>query len=187
MAQGFSHVDSEGKAFAFIGDSTFFASGITGVVNAVINEADITICILDNSTTAMTGHQPHPGTGINMMGHDVGKISITNILNGIGLKKVITVDPFELDKAIETVKECAQTKGVKAIIFKSPCIAIEKSSKKCKINDSCVNCKKCIRETGCPALILTDGKVTIDQSLCTGCGLCKQVCPMNAIGGAADE
>ena len=187
MAQGFSHVDSDGKAFAFIGDSTFFASGITGVVNAVINEADITICILDNSTTAMTGHQPHPGTGINMMGHDVGKISITNILNGIGLKKVITVDPFELDKAIETVKECAQTKGVKAIIFKSPCIAIEKSSKKCTINDSCVNCKKCIRETGCPALILTDGKVTIDQSLCTGCGLCKQVCPMNAIGGAADE
>ncbi|MBR3634908.1 MAG: indolepyruvate ferredoxin oxidoreductase subunit alpha [Lachnospiraceae bacterium] len=181
MAQGFSHVDGDGKAFAFIGDSTFFASGITGVVNAVINEADITVCILDNSTTAMTGHQPHPGTGINMMGHDVGKISIKNILEGIGLKKVVTIDPFELDKAIDTVKECANIKGVKAIIFKSPCIAIEKSSKKCLIKDSCVNCKKCIRETGCPALILTDGHVTIDQSLCSGCGLCAQVCPMGAI------
>ena len=129
MAQGFSHIDGDGKAFAFIGDSTFFASGITGVVNAVFNEADITICILDNSTTAMTGHQPHPGTGINLMGHDAGKISITKILEGIGLQKVVTVDPLDLDKAIATVKECAAIKGVKAIIFKSPCIAIEKSKK----------------------------------------------------------
>lgn len=183
MAQGFSHIDGDGKAFAFIGDSTFFASGITGVVNAVFNEADITICILDNSTTAMTGHQPHPGTGINLMGHDAGKISITKILEGIGLQKVVTVDPLDLDKAIATVKECAAIKGVKAIIFKSPCIAIEKSKKKCTVTESCINCKKCIRETGCPALTLADGKVVIDALLCTGCGLCRQVCPVNAIGG----
>ena len=183
MAQGFSHIDDDGKAFAFIGDSTFFASGITGVVNAVFNEADITICILDNSTTAMTGHQPHPGTGINLMGHDAGKISITKILEGIGLQKVVTVDPLDLDKAIATVKECAAIKGVKAVIFKSPCIAIEKSKKKCTVTESCINCKKCIRETGCPALTLADGKVVIDALLCTGCGLCRQVCPVNAIGG----
>ena len=187
MAQGFSHMDAEGKAFAFIGDSTFFASGITGVVNAVFNEADITICILDNSTTAMTGHQPHPGTGINMMGHDAGKISIEKILEGIGLAKIVTVDPLQLDQAIEAVKACAAVKGVKAIIFKSPCIAIERSNKKCSIKDSCINCKKCIRETGCPALSLTDGKVTIDASLCTGCGLCSKICPMHAIGGEGDE
>ncbi len=187
MAQGFSHVDARGKAFAFIGDSTFFASGITGVINAVFNEADITICILDNSTTAMTGHQPHPGTGINMMGHDAGKISIEKILQGIGLAKIITVDPLKLAEAMAAVKECAAIKGVKAIIFKSPCIAIEKSSKKCSINDNCINCKKCIRETGCPALSLADGKVTIDASLCTGCGLCSQVCPVQAIGGEGDE
>ncbi|MCR5417751.1 MAG: indolepyruvate ferredoxin oxidoreductase subunit alpha [Lachnospiraceae bacterium] len=187
MAQGFSHVDGEGKAFAFIGDSTFFASGITGVVNAVFNEADITICILDNSTTAMTGHQPHPGTGINMMGHDAGKISIEKILSGIGLKKIVTVDPLKLDEAMQAVRECADIRGVKAIIFKSPCIAIEKSSKKCTITNACINCKKCIRETGCPALTTAEGKVTIDASLCTGCGLCRQVCPVNAIGGDGDE
>ena len=183
MAQGFAHVDKEGKAFAFIGDSTFFASGITGVVNAVFNEADITICILDNSTTAMTGHQPHPGTGKNMMGHDAGAVSISKILEGIGLKKVVTVDPLDLDKAIRTVKECADMPGVKAIIFKSPCIAIEKSSRKCLVMDGCVNCRKCIVETGCPALTDVGGRVKIDASLCTGCTLCAQVCPMGAIGG----
>jgi indolepyruvate ferredoxin oxidoreductase alpha subunit len=183
MAQGFSHIDKEGKAFAFIGDSTFFASGITGVVNAVFNEADITVCILDNSTTAMTGHQPHPGTGKNMMGHDAGAISIPKILEGIGLKKVVTVDPLNLDKAIHTVKECADLPGVKAIIFKSPCIAIEKSSTKCMVTDACINCRKCILETGCPALNDVGGNVKIDASLCTGCTLCMQVCPKEAIGG----
>ena len=183
MAQGFSHIDKEGKAFAFIGDSTFFASGMTGVVNAVYNEADITVCILDNSTTAMTGHQPHPGTGRNMMGHVTQKVSIPKILEGIGLTKVITVDPLDLKASVAAVKECAASEGVKAIIFKSPCIAIERSAKKCSVSDACINCKKCIRETGCPALSLSDGRVVIDTSLCTGCGLCAQVCPVSAIKG----
>ncbi|MCR5118129.1 MAG: indolepyruvate ferredoxin oxidoreductase subunit alpha [Lachnospiraceae bacterium] len=183
MAQGFSHIDKEGKAFAFIGDSTFFASGITGVINAVFNEADITVCILDNSTTAMTGHQPHPGTGKNMMGHDAGAVSISKILEGIGLKKVVTVNPLNLEKAIQTVKECADMPGVKAIIFKSPCIAIERSSSKCMVTDACINCRKCILETGCPALSDVGGRVKIDASLCTGCTLCMQVCPKEAIGG----
>ena len=187
MAQGFSHIDSEGKAFAFIGDSTFFASGITGVVNAVFNEADIVICILDNSTTAMTGHQPHPGTGKNMMGHDAPKVSIKNVLEGIGIQKIVTVDPLRLDEAVSAVKECADLPGVKAIIFKSPCIAIGRSSKKCSISKECVNCKICIRETGCPALITAEGRVTIDESLCTGCGLCAQVCPKGTIGGGLNE
>ena len=186
MAQGFSHIDPEGKAFAFIGDSTFFASGLTGVVNAVTNEADITICILDNRTTAMTGHQPHPGTGRNMMGHQFDPVSIPKILEGIGIKKVVTVNPLDLSQAISTVRECAALPGVKAIIFKSPCIAIEKSGRTCSVSEKCINCKKCIRETGCPALTTKNGQVTIDASLCTGCTLCAQVCPVGAIGGAAD-
>lgn len=187
MAQGFHWVDPEGTTFAFIGDSTFFASGITGVVNAVYNDADMILCVLDNSTTAMTGHQPHPGTGRNMMGDVVDKVSIVKILEGIGLKKIITVDPLDLDASIQAVQECAAVKGVKAIIFKSPCIAITKPTGKCIVSDKCINCKKCIREIGCPALITVDGQVTIDANLCTGCGLCSQICPVSAIGGACNE
>ena len=183
MAQGFHWVDPgmEGAAFAFIGDSTFFASGITGVVNAVYNEANVVICILDNSTTAMTGHQPHPGTGRNMMGDIVEKVSIENILKGIGLNFVKTVDPLHMEETVATVREAAAKKGVKAIIFKSPCIAIVKSNKKASISEKCIQCGKCIREIGCPAIVKIDGKVTIDSNLCTGCNLCGQICPVEAI------
>lgn len=187
MAQGFHWIDKDATTFAFIGDSTFFASGITGVVNAVYNDADMILCVLDNSTTAMTGHQPHPGTGKNMMGDVVDKVNIVKILEGIGLKKIVTVNPLDLKASVEAVQECASISGVKAIIFKSPCIAITKPIGKCVVSGKCINCKKCIREIGCPALITIDGQVTIDTNLCTGCGLCSQICPVNAIGGAEHE
>ena len=184
MAQGFNHMDSDAVAFSFIGDSTFFASGITGVVNAVYNAADMIVCILDNSTTAMTGHQPHPGTGRNMMATPVEKISIEKILLAAGVKKVVTVDPLDLDAAIAAVKECADRKGVKAIIFKSPCVAITKPDKKMRVDsEKCIGCLRCIREIGCPALSVSGGKAVIDENLCTGCGLCAQLCAVHAIGG----
>ena len=181
MAQGFNHMDPEAKCFAFAGDSTFFASGITGVVNAVYNGADMTVIILDNSTTAMTGHQPHPGTGFNLMSGPVDVVSIPRVLEAIGLTKVMTVDPLDLNASVAAVKECADLPGVKAIIFKSPCIAITKPSGKMKINDKCIGCKKCIREIGCPAISVHEGNVVIDEGLCTGCGLCAQICPVKSI------
>ena len=187
MAQGFHWTDNDGVCFGFVGDSTFFASGMTGVVNAVYNNADMVLCVLDNSTTAMTGHQPHPGIGRNLMGQIVDKVDIAKVLEGIGVKKAVTVNPLDIDASVKAVQECADIPGVKAVIFKSPCIAISKPTAKCAILDKCVQCKKCIREIGCPALIIADGKVTIDSGLCTGCGLCSQVCPVNAIGGGADE
>jgi indolepyruvate ferredoxin oxidoreductase alpha subunit len=191
IAQGVTKVEPDRVSFAFVGDSTFFASAITGVVNAVYNQADMTLIVLDNSTTAMTGHQPHPGTGHTMMGEIVEKVSIEAVLRGCGVETVETVNPFELDKAIDCVKSVADKPGVKAIIFKSPCIAITKPVGCANINsDKCIQCKKCIRELGCPALVVSNGKVTIDESLCTGCGLCSGVCPVDAIsckGGSTNE
>ena len=188
MAQGFNHMDPDAVAFSFTGDSTFFASGITGVVNAVYNAADMIVCVLDNSTTAMTGHQPHPGTGRNMMATPVEKISIEKILLAIGVTKVITVDPLDLDASVAAVRECAERKGVKAIIFQSPCVALTKPDKKlCVDSAKCIGCLRCIKEIGCPALSVSDGKAVIDENLCTGCGLCAQLCPVEAIGGGSHE
>ena len=182
MAQGFSVVEKDTTCFAFVGDSTFFASGMTGVVNAVYNQHDMVLVVLDNSTTAMTGHQPHPGTGKTMMGDIVNKVSITKILEAVGLTEIRTVDPLDLPKAVETVRELADMPGVKAVIFKSPCIALFKPEKTCNIDsDKCINCKKCINELGCPAITVNESKVVIEPALCTGCGLCTKVCPVGAI------
>lgn len=189
MAQGFYHNEPDRKCFSFIGDSTFFASGITGVVNAVYNQAKITVCVLDNSTTAMTGNQPHPGTGLTMMGEVVEKISIEKTLQAVGVKSVVTVNPFDHEAAVQAVKDAVQVDGVSAVIFKAPCISVmaklgfKKPVPLSVDNDKCIGCQKCIRQLGCPALYIKEGekKVVIDASLCTGCGLCSGVCPTKAI------
>ena len=188
MAQGLSHLHPDAVCFAFVGDSTFFASGMTGVVNAVYNEADLILCVLDNSTTAMTGHQPHPGTGRNMMGHIVEKVDIASVLHGIGVQDVVTVDPLNLRDSVEVIRTLAGRTGVRAVIFKSPCVALTRPEGKCAVDASkCVFCRKCVREIGCPALVAADGRIAIDPNLCTGCGLCAQLCPTGAIGGVKHE
>ncbi|MBR1675210.1 MAG: 4Fe-4S binding protein [Eubacterium sp.] len=182
IAQGVGHIEPDTKCFAFVGDSTFFASAITGVINAVYNQADMTLIVLDNSTTAMTGHQPHPGTGHTMMGEIVAKINIEQILRGIGLTTVETIDPLDMKGSIELIKRVADEPGVKAVIFKSPCVAIVPPNKALHIDqEKCIKCKKCIREIGCPGIVINDGRVEIDTSLCTGCTLCSLVCPVGAI------
>ena len=184
IAQGVKKIEPDTACFAFIGDSTFFASAITGVVNAVYNQANMTLVVLDNSTTAMTGHQPHPGTGRTVMGEIVQKINIEQVLRGIGVQDVETVNPLDHEAAVSCVKELADKPGVKAIIFKSPCIAVTKPGTPMHVDiSSCIHCKKCIRELGCPAIITEDGNVSIDSSMCTGCGLCSQICPVHAIKG----
>lgn len=189
MTQGIGKIEPDTTCFAFVGDSTFFASAITGMVNAVYNQANMILVVLDNSTTAMTGHQPHPGTGKTMMGQVVEKVSIVDTLHGIGVKTVETVNPLHLSEAIDCVKRVAAQDGVKAIIFKSPCAVLIRSNPPAEIQaDTCIQCKKCIRTLGCPGIVLRDGTVQIEQSLCTGCGVCTQVCPVSAIsvtGGAS--
>ncbi|MDO5709575.1 MAG: thiamine pyrophosphate-dependent enzyme, partial [Coriobacteriales bacterium] len=184
IAQGVFHVEPDTTCFAFVGDSTFFASGITGVINAFYNQANLSVVILDNSTTAMTGHQPHPGTGRTMMGEVVEKVSIEAILRAIGLRTVETVNPLDHKLAVETVKRVAGEPGVKAIIFKSPCVVLARPQAKSHVDAvRCIGCKRCIRELGCPAIALKDGKAIIDEAQCSGCTLCEQVCPVGAISG----
>ena len=188
IAQGIHNVEPDTKNFAFVGDSTFFHTGIPGIINAVYNETDITVIVLDNSTTAMTGHQPHPGTGRTMMGEITEKVDIEAVLRGCGVKHVATANPLHLEEAKKAVKEAADFKGVSAVIFKSPCIALFKPEQQFKIeSEKCIQCKKCIREIGCPAIAVREGGVKIDSSLCYGCGLCAQICPVGAIGGTKHE
>ncbi len=189
IAQGLQHIEPDAVHFAFIGDSTFFHTGIPGVINAVYNQTDLVLVILDNSTTAMTGHQPHPGTGKTMMNTVSPKIDLEKLLLALGVQSVKKVNPFDLTNAITCVKEAAQTKGVAAIIFEAPCISLFKPEKKYQISDSCTSCQRCIKELGCPAISKDSisNKVVIDQSLCYGCSLCAQICPAKAIVIGGDK
>jgi len=184
IAQGIARTDPGTRAFAFVGDSTFFASAITGAVNAVYSGADMTLVVLDNSTTAMTGHQPHPGTGFSVTGEIAAKISIEGLLSSLGLTAVEVCDPLDYGKSVETVKRVSAMPGTKAIIFRSPCVALLKGLKPAAVDAAkCIGCRKCINKLGCPGLLFKNQKAAIDPALCTGCGLCGQICPVGAIGG----
>lgn len=183
IAQGLAHAEPDAAHFAFIGDSTFFHSGITGLVNAVYNRANVKIVILDNSTTAMTGHQPHPGTGRTMMGENHEPVSIEKLVRACGVESLRVLDPFDFEAAVNAAMDAAAEKGVSVIIFRAPCIAIDKSGKTpLTVSDKCTGCGRCVRELGCPAMrVGADKKAVIDPSLCTGCGLCVKLCAFDAI------
>ncbi|MBQ2114255.1 MAG: 4Fe-4S binding protein, partial [Selenomonadales bacterium] len=181
MPQGIARTGHDAVHFGFVGDSTFFHSGITNVINAVYNNMDEVVVILDNSTTAMTGHQPHPGIGRTMMGDVSAKISIEKVLEAVGVTSIRIVDPLDLPRAKQAVSEAAEEKGVRVIIFRSPCIALFKGEHTRQTNYNCIGCQTCIKEIGCPALSMKNDRCVIDTSLCNGCGLCEHVCPCQAI------
>ena len=122
MAQGFAVAEPQKKHVAFVGDSTFFASGLTGIVNAVYNDHDITLIVLDNATTAMTGSQPHPGTGVTLMGAKKPPVSIERVLRAVGLSLVMHANPLDIEESVATVQEAIEYEGPSAVLFKSPCI-----------------------------------------------------------------
>ena len=183
VAQGLKRVEPDTIHFAFIGDSTFFHTGIPGVINAVYNQTDIIIVVLDNSTTAMTGNQPHPGMGITMMGNNVEKISIEKILTAIGVSALIKVNPFDQKAAKEAVIELMEKKGVRVLLFEAPCVIIARPDGSADIDpQKCTGCKVCLLKLGCPAISFGNGKAVINSALCTGCGICADLCPTGAIG-----
>ncbi len=186
MAQGIARMEKDTTAFAFIGDSTFFHTGIPGVVNAIYNGADEVIVVLDNSTTAMTGRQPHPGTGATMMGGQVAPMSIPKVLEGLGVP-VWRASAFDLQAAKAAIAQAAALRGrVRAVVLEGPCVSLVKGAKPLTVDrEACLGCRRCVRELGCPALFMQEGKAQIDASLCTGCTLCQQVCPVNCLKGGA--
>ena len=170
IAQGLNHLEPDKKQIAFIGDSTFFHTGLPGIVNAVYNNADITIIVLNNSTTAMTGHQPHPGTGMTLMQNMSEKVDICGLLKACGVNKVELADPLDLKISINIVREAMEYKGPSAVVFYSPCIAQITKRQDFKIDkQTCNNCGRCLREIGCPALIREQGQICIESLLCMGC------------------
>lgn len=184
IAQGFSIVEPNKKALAFIGDSTFFASGMTGVANAVYNQHDITIVVLDNATTAMTGSQPHPGTGVTLMGPKSEPISIETVLRALGVKVITHANPLHLDDAVVAAKEAIEYDGPSAIIYESPCIKLIKPAAPVRVDlEACTNCGRCVLKLGCPALSwdAENRHPVVDVSLCNGCGLCTYVCNDGAL------
>ena len=192
MAQGFSVVEPQKKALAFVGDSTFFASGLPGIVNAVYNGHDFTLCVLDNATTAMTGSQPHPGTGVTLMGPRRPPVSIERVLQAVGFECIVHADPLDLDASVAAATEALGFEGPSAILFESPCVQLVRPGAPAAVDvDACTGCKKCITEIGCPGIGFDidargpksgeRGQAFIDAGQCNGCGLCTQVCPFDCI------
>jgi len=190
IANGLAHV-VEAPIIAHLGDSTFFHAGIPPLINAVYNKANITVAILDNSATAMTGFQPHPGTGHTATGEETTPIKAEDIARACGVKFVEVIDPFDLKKAADTVERAIRFDGPSVIVFRRLCAIMEQREKKQRgektvpyyiDQEKCsAKCDACIKLLGCPAIMRENGKTTIDSSLCTGCGICAQVCPYNAI------
>jgi len=181
IAQGMQCAGNDAKHIAFIGDSTFFHSGITGLVNAVYNKTNITIAVLNNATTAMTGHQPHPGTGETMMREVSQAVDIAGMAKACGAAYVRRLDPFDTEGAAAAVREAAEVDGPSVLVFDSACAARIKPKFFAVVGEGCTGCKRCIREIGCPAISGIGGRIGIEKSLCMGCSLCVETCPQQAI------
>ena len=186
-AGGFARATGR-KVVAFIGDSTFFHSGLSPLANAIYNNHDFTLVILDNGTTAMTGHQPHPGVDLSHLNLARNPISIEAAVRGLGVQQVITVNPFAYRKTLEAIQELTLYRGVSVLIAQAPCplhIRSLPSFKKKRVfqikRDKCRNHRHCITKVACPAIFLNGEEVFIDANRCEGCAFCAQFCPENAI------
>jgi indolepyruvate ferredoxin oxidoreductase alpha subunit len=188
-----------GKVVAVIGDSTFLHSGMTGLLNVVYNRGAVTVIILDNHTTAMTGRQDHPGTGCTLKGEETHEVDIAKLAKALGVKHVKTVNPYDLAATERVIKKEVQRPEPSVIISRAPCVLSRRekalSGKALAINpDLCAGCRSCLR-LGCPAMAWVKeegtnaqgkkrkGRATIDSFLCNGCTLCAQACKFGAIKG----
>lgn len=181
--------ESAAKSVAVIGDSTFIHSGITGLIDISYNQGISTVIVLDNSITGMTGHQQNPTTGYTLKGDPTAKVSIEKVCNAIGINRVRVVDPYDLKATREAIEEELQVKEPSVIISRRPCALLKyvKHNPPLVIDkESCKGCKACLK-LGCPAIRVANGKASIDDTLCVGCGLCRDLCKFHAIGEKGAE
>ena len=189
LACGFSEATDQ-PIIAFVGDSTFFHSGLPGLVNAIHQNHRFVYVVLDNSTTAMTGHQPHPGLPKNSFDEAAPAVDIKRIVEALGVSFIEEVNPLDLGKTEEVFRRAMEHDSVSVIIAKEPCTLLKlRTMKECgqrvlpyKVDlDECKNCMKCISKLACPAFYIRNEEVHINQSMCSGCGVCAQICSFGAI------
>lgn len=192
-AIGMAKAGESKPVVATIGDSTFLHAGIPGLIDAVYNQANITVLLLDNQVTAMTGGQDHPGTGKNLRGEPAPKVDFETLVRAIGVQWVRTVDSYDLAVMHQTLREAIAYRGVSVVISNRPCVLDPvkiKGPSLQVVDEQCNACQSCMN-LGCPALTWGENtfegrhKVRIDESLCIGCSLCAQVCAVDCIKPAA--
>jgi len=192
MASGLRHAGLEGPMVAVIGDSTFLHGGIQPLINAVHNTAAVTVLILDNGWTGMTGHQPNPNTGVNAMGRPAPKVSLEGMVEACGVQHVAVVSPYDVEATVDAIVQAVRHPGPAVVISRQVCPVQDhrlrrKAGEKLVFTryavdaDRCTGCLHCVNSVGCPALDVEGGKVRVNNAQCVGCGVCAQVCPSAAI------
>ncbi|WP_457555094.1 indolepyruvate ferredoxin oxidoreductase subunit alpha [Candidatus Pyrohabitans sp.] len=196
QAQGFYHAGVDEAVVALIGDSTFLHAGLTALLNAAYNGAEILVIILDNRTTAMTGHQPHPGTGVTATGEESFAVDFVALARTLGASYVAKVRPNDFEATLRVLEEALSRRGLRVVVAEEPCALLgrklglwktppEVVEERCE-GYLCSACRACLR-IGCPAVGWDRGRARIIEELCTGCGLCIAVCPNEAILEVEDD
>jgi indolepyruvate ferredoxin oxidoreductase alpha subunit len=181
QAAGMAHSGVKDKIFAVIGDSTFFHAGMPGLLNIVYNKVNVCVVIMDNSVVAMTGHQPTPGSGKTAMGTDAKIIRLEDVAKGVGIDKVVTVDPYDIKATTKAIRDIMEYNGPSVIISQRPCPLVIERGKSREVTEECNSCGVCVDAFGCPAITMSSERAEIDATLCYGCGVCEVVCPFEAI------
>ncbi len=194
LACGLKQSGLEGPVLAAIGDSTLIHAGIPPMINAVYNEAEITILVFDNRIVAMTGFQTHPGTGITAVGDKTKRLEIDKVAEAIGVKQTYVVDPYDVSETEKTLKDAIESGETAVVVFRRLCaLEAERILRRSGVEirrftvdpEKCTGCKLCITQFGCPAIGFEEEKAVIDEVLCDGCGVCVQICSQEALIGEA--